>query len=87
MLRELYSCTWMGRTHMKAWVHGTWLGLRRREDFRQVSMSVWSAPHCMDPIDAHTQSGEVISVCVSAGDSPVCLSGAVILQNLRGWKC
>lgn len=75
---------------MKAWVRGTWLGLKRLEDFRQVSISVWSAPHCMDPIDAHTQSGEVLSVCVqsvSAGDSPVCLSGAVILQDLRGWKC
>ena len=72
---------------MKAWVHGTWLGLRRLEDFRQVSISVWSAPRCMDPIDAHAQSGEVLSVCVSAGDSPVCLSGAVILQDLRGWKC
>ena len=71
----------------EAWVPGMWLGLRRLEDFRQVSISVWSAPHCMDPIDAHTQSGEVLSICVSPGDSPVCPSGAAILQDLRGWKC
>lgn len=66
MHRKLYSCTWLGRTLVKAWVPGTWLGLRRLEDFRQVSISCVVSPTLHGPYRCpHSVWGSSKYMCIS----------------------